>query len=927
MFIFVLFVLGSLAGVASALAAPGTTTTSVNLRSGPGAQFEPVRTLPAGAAVEIGKCDDAGSWCSVTHKAQAGFVNGKYLKERSDPDGWPRSYTVGKGQIVLHQPQFTEWSEFKTIEAIVAVGYVRRPNAQPVFGVIGLKGTTAYDNDAGQIVITDIAITELNFSQLDRAELSALALETGKLLPTGPITVSETRVTASLAEQKRMVDVKGLKAEPPPIFVSKQPALLVQTDGPPAFAPVKGTSGLSFLVNTNWDIFRVEEGGALYLRDDTRWLTASSLEVPWASVSALPQVLSTLPNEPEWADARAAAKPEPYPAGRIPRIVLASTASELIVVDGEPALQDVPGTALQWASNTESDVFFDKNGKQWYVLFSGRWFRSSSLDGPWSFATPELPDDFRNIPEDAPYYAVRTSVPGTSESAEARLKASIPTTARVANGSITPTVSYAGEPQFSPVEGTNLAYAANTNDTVLKVGDAYFLLQDGVWFVGQSPAGPWQLAREVPEEIYRIPPSSPLYNVTYVRVYQTEPEAVWYSYTTGYLSGFLAWGTYVYGTGWSYSPYWYSWPGYGYPIYYPRPYTWGIGAYYNPIRGTYGRYGYAYGPYRGIAGARAWNPATGAYARAGAAWGPRGTAGFVGAYNPRSGRGAYAAGGQSVYGSWRSAGVKLGSEWARVTARTNAAGGSSIRWNTSNGRSFVREGRRGDIYAGRDGNIYRNTGEGWQKFDGGWQDVGRPEPRDLVQNPEGLRELSPEARDRLQERGGEGLKGLAAAGAGGLAGAAVGNRLGQGASDRGDRERSPGVEQRPSRGDSQQRPTARERPAGQVREAASSRTDAPRAGQRAAQGPVPANLSRDAAARQLGNQRQIATRHADRSFTPGFSGGELGRSGVPGPGSGGSFDRGYGGGFGGSNFGGGGFNGRSFGGGGFGGRGGGGRRR
>ena len=75
--------------------------------------------------------------------------------------------------------------------------------------------------------------------------------------------------------------------------------------------------------------------------------------------------------------------------------------------------------------------------------------------------------------------------------------------------------------------------------------------------------------------------------------------------TTGYLSGFLAWGTYVYGTGWSYSPYWYSWPGYGYPIYYPRPYTWGVSAYYNPIRGTYGRYGYAYGPYRGIAGARA----------------------------------------------------------------------------------------------------------------------------------------------------------------------------------------------------------------------------------------------------------------------------------------------------------------------------------
>ena len=40
-------------------------------------------------------------------------------------------------------------------------------------------------------------------------------------------------------------------------------------------------------------------------------------------------------------------------------------------VDGEPALEDVPGTSLQWASNSESDVFFDKVGKQWYVLLSG----------------------------------------------------------------------------------------------------------------------------------------------------------------------------------------------------------------------------------------------------------------------------------------------------------------------------------------------------------------------------------------------------------------------------------------------------------------------------------------------------------------------------------------------------------------------------
>lgn len=134
----------------------------------------------------------------------------------------------------------------------------------------------------------------------------------------------------------------------------------------------------------------------------------------------------------------------------MPKVLASDAPSEMILLNGAPALQDVPGTALQWASNTESDVFFHRASRQWYVLLSGRWFRAPSLDGSWTFATPNLPDDFQNLPEDAPYYAVRSSVPGTSEAAEARLKASIPTTARVETGSITPTVGYAGDPRFTP---------------------------------------------------------------------------------------------------------------------------------------------------------------------------------------------------------------------------------------------------------------------------------------------------------------------------------------------------------------------------------------------------------------------------------------------------------------------------------------------
>jgi SH3 domain-containing protein len=918
----------------SALAGPGETTTSVNMRSGPGTNFGATRTLPAGTAIDIGQCDDAGSWCAITVRGQKGFVSGKYLRERAEQNGWPRAFDVGKGRILLFQPQFTEWIDFNMIEALVAAEYARTPGANPVYGVIGLKGTTAYNDDANEIVITDIAVTQLNFSSLEREELATLGLETGKLLPTGPVTVPETRITASLAEQKRMSDVIGLKADPPPIFVSTTPAILMQTDGGPVYAPVKGKAGLSFLVNTNWDLFRIEEGGALYLRDDTHWLTAAELQGPWKPVATLPALLSELPQDGGWDDARAASRPEPYGKEEPPKVVVTATPSELILFRGAPSLQDVPGTTLQWAANSESDVFFHKTGGQWYVLFSGRWFRAATLAGPWTFATPDLPEDFRNIPENTPYYAVRASVPGTSESAEARLKASIPTTARVQVGAITPTPSYAGEAQFEPVPGTGLASAVNTNDTVLLADGRYYLLQDGVWFVADTPNGPWQLARSVPDEIYRIPPSSPLHNVTYVHVYHTEPEAVWYGYTMGYLGGYLGWGSYVYGTGWLYAPYWYRWSGYAYPIYYPRPYTWGAAAYYNPLRGAYGRYGYAYGPYRGVAGARAWNPVTGAYARAGGAWGPRGSAGFVGAYNPRTGGAGYVAGGRNVYGSWKSAGVRRGSEWARVTARDNAAGGSTLRWNSSQGRGFVREGRRGDVYAGRDGNIYRNSGDGWQRFDGGWQDIGRPGASDLVQNREGLRDLSPEARQQLRERGGDGaLSGLAGAAAGGAAGAAIGERLRSDSGAGGNSQRGGAAAQRPAaqlRPAGGQPPSAAQRETGRHGASGAQRSTA----QRPASAPqLPANLNRDAQARHLGNQRQMAGHQLDGSrshqFTPGFGGGSgvRGNTGAYGGGSsfgGGGFSSG---GYGGRGYSGGGFSGgRSFGGG-RGGFGGGGRGR
>ncbi|WP_052954991.1 SH3 domain-containing protein [Microvirga vignae] len=60
-------------------AAPGVTTSSVNFRSGPGTSFSSIRTLPEGTAVDMGDCEDSGSWCAVTVEGRSGFVSGLYL--------------------------------------------------------------------------------------------------------------------------------------------------------------------------------------------------------------------------------------------------------------------------------------------------------------------------------------------------------------------------------------------------------------------------------------------------------------------------------------------------------------------------------------------------------------------------------------------------------------------------------------------------------------------------------------------------------------------------------------------------------------------------------------------------------------------------------------------------------------------------------
>ncbi|MBS1179187.1 MAG: hypothetical protein H6R06_3599 [Proteobacteria bacterium] len=310
---------------------------------------------------------------------------------------------------------------------------------------------------------------------------------------------------------------------------------------------------------------------------------------------------------------------------------------------------------------------------------SGRWFSAPSLHGPWSFATADLPADFARIPPDGPRGFVLASVPGTVQAQEALIHAQIPQQATLSIADTRLEVLYAGEPKFEPIPGTGMAFAVNTSFNVMRVENAYYACYQGAWFVAPAPLGGWALATSVPAVIYTIPPASPLYPCTYVRVYAATPTTVTYGYTAGYSMAFVSAGVVVYGTGYYYPPYLYPAP---IPIYYPYPVTYAGATYYNSATGAWAQGGAIYGPWYGARGGSAYNPATGAWARGGSVYGPYGGAGAFSAYNPSTGSYAH---GSAVYGpdgaagnaSWYNA--RTGSAARRSRTPTPTAAGDRAR--------------------------------------------------------------------------------------------------------------------------------------------------------------------------------------------------------------------------------------------------------
>ena len=156
-----------------------------------------------------------------------------------------------------------------------------------------------------------VKVTEATFATLDRDQLREVVTQISDGIPDQERVIALDRVLASVDKSQIIPrDVSGVKADPPAIFYSTTPAVLVNIDGEPIWSPIKDND-LKFAVNTNWDLFQLETSKTFYLRHEQSWLKASDVKGPWSPAGTLPASFSKLPPDDNWKDVKAALPGKP----------------------------------------------------------------------------------------------------------------------------------------------------------------------------------------------------------------------------------------------------------------------------------------------------------------------------------------------------------------------------------------------------------------------------------------------------------------------------------------------------------------------------------------------------------------------------------------------------------------------------------------
>ena len=495
---------------------------------------------------------------------------------------WPKMLiTPNGGRLTLYQPELEKFNGVD-VSARMPVSY-KPEGKEEIYGIIWTESRVIIDRNNKLVKIKDIQITKAKYPNATDEKTEKVEKFLNDQLAENGMLISLERFRNSIAIIEDLPIVKDkMSIDVPLIKTVFKDAVQIVIDGEPLLKEVKNTD-LMLVQNSPFFIAFVKNeyfflgGGFAY--------KTLSLNASWSMVQKeeLPnQVLETYKQYNK-------GKNYIFEEGKAPEIICTTKPGILVSIKGEPELAPISRPSLFYVVNTTSDLFKDADKSQWYLLNSGRWFKTKDLqNGPWTLVQPDaLPQTFANISNTSAKKHVLSNVSGTVQAREAIADQVIPQTATIKrehNPKLT--IIYDGEPKFKDIPGTDMEYCINTKDALFKIENKYYLCKNAIWLVADDTKGPWDYALKVPPEILKIPPTNPHYNVKYVYIYDYDPEVIYVGYTPGYQYSYYYSGTVVYNTGYYY-PYWYGVYYWGWPscyihsaTYHPKLGVWTIEAGY-----------------------------------------------------------------------------------------------------------------------------------------------------------------------------------------------------------------------------------------------------------------------------------------------------------------------------------------------------------
>lgn len=226
--------------------------------------------------------------------------------------------------------------------------------------------------------------------------------------------------------------------------------------------------------------------------------TLLEAEIPtWGLSGSLDELIATI--ELEQAYASDDLKNDP------PKILYTSAPTTLVLIDGEPKLQDDQELKMKRVINTAFLLVENPDDKKYYLYGGKSWFVSSTVKEGYQ-AAGKLPKSIAALDQQLKKQQEEKST--TSENVTGTILVST-TPAELLQSS--------GEAQYANITGTNLLYVTNTTDDIFKnMNDQqYYVLISGRWYAAQKLEGPWNYisSEKLPEDFAKIPEGSTKDNV------------------------------------------------------------------------------------------------------------------------------------------------------------------------------------------------------------------------------------------------------------------------------------------------------------------------------------------------------------------------------------------------------------------------------